>query len=338
MTHTSTTPGRHLLPLLATRLHGVMAFAGLSACLLLASAPAAQARKARSLSRYGIAPGGYSGITSLGDGRYAVVSDRDAQAGFHVWRIDIDTVTGRLLDVVDEGFRAEPGRRERDAEGVAYCPARQSVLVSGEADKAVLEHRLDGRLTGARLAIPQDVAAAMSQNGGLESLTYDTVSHHFWTMNETPFLIESHSLRLHLMQFDDQLRLTASYPYYMQEGRARNAGRDYYHGVSAMAALPDGTLLVLEREARIAPHYQGSRCWCSLFRFAPDTGEKQLVGQWNSRFGLMNTRFANYEGICLGPRLQDGRLTLLMVADSQCGYGRGPWHLRDLLQVVVLDL
>lgn len=338
MTHDSLTPGRHLLPLLAARLRGVVALVVLIASLLLVASPAAQARKARSLTRYGIAPGGYSGIASLGGGRYAVVSDRDAQAGFHVWRIDIDPVTGRLLDVIDEGFCAEPGLGERDAEGVAYCPARQSVLVSGEADKAVLEHRLDGRLTGARLAIPTDVAAAMGANAGLESLTYDSVSHHFWTMNESPLLIESHSRRLHLMQFADDLHLTASYPYYMSEPRAHNPGRDYYHGVSAMAALPDGTLLVLEREARIARHYQGSRCWCSLYRFTPATGDKQLVGQWNSRFGVLNTRFANYEGICLGPRLQDGRLTLLMVADSQCGYGRGPWHLRDLLQVVVLDL
>ena len=304
--------------------------------LVLLGQPVA-ARKARRLGRYGIVPGGYSGITALGGDRYAVVSDRDAQAGFHVWHITIDPVTGRLQAVTDEGFRAQPGRSERDAEGVAYCPARHSVFVSGEADNAILEHRLDGTLTGARLALPREATSFLAPNRGYESLTYDTVAHHFWTMNESPMLIESHSRRLRLMQFADNLQLTASFPYYMEEPQSRGRGRDYYHGVSAMAAMPDGTLMVLEREACIARHYQGSRCWCRIFQFTPATGEKRLVGRWNTRFGVFNTRFANYEGLCLGPRLRDGRQTLLMLTDSQCGYGRGPWKLRDRLRVVVLN-
>ena len=310
---------------------------GLAVAFLLLAGQSALGRRDSRLGRYGIVPGGYSGITALGGDRYAVVSDRDVQAGFHVWHIAIDPVTGKLQSVTDEGFRAQPGHRERDAEGVAYCPARGSVFVSGEADNAILEHRMDGTLTGNRLAVPKSIVAALAPNRGFESLTYDTVSHHFWTMNESPSLIESHSRRLLLMQFADDLSLSASFPYYIEEGQARSAGRDYYHGVSAMAAMPDGSLMVLEREARIARHYQGSRCWCSIFRFHPATGEKRLVGRWNTRFGVFNTRFANYEGLCLGPRLQDGRLTLLMLTDSQCGYGRGPWHLSDRLRVVVPD-
>ncbi len=315
----------------------VLRSVGVAAVLLVLVGSPVFGRKARRLSHYGVVPGGYSGITALGGDRYAVVSDRDTQAGFHVWHIAIDPVSGRLQSVIDEGFRAQPGHRERDAEGVAYCPARRSVFVSGEADNAILEHRMDGTLTGSQLDVPKEMSAMLASNRGFESLTYDTVSHHFWTMNESPLLIESHSRRLKLMQFADDLSLSASYPYYMEEGKARSAGRDYYHGVSAMAAMPDGSLMVLEREARIARHYQGSRCWCSIFRFVPATGEKRLVGQWNTRFGIFNTRFANYEGLCLGPRLQDGRLTLLMLTDSQCGYGRGPWHLSDRLRVVVLD-
>lgn len=306
--------------------------------MLMSSSPCLQARKTHRLGRYGINPGGYSGITALGADRYAVVSDRDAQAGFHVWRIVLNPENGALEDVCEESFRAQEGHVERDAEGIAYCPSRKSVFVSGEADGSILEHRLDGTLTGSRLAVPAQVVSSLAPNRGFESLAYDSVGHHFWTMNESPLLVESNSLRLLLMQFDDQLRLTASFPYYLQEPVSRDTGRDYYHGVSAMAALPDGRLLVLEREARIARHYQGSRCWCTLFCFTPSTGEKQLVGQWNSRFGLFNTRFSNYEGLCLGPCLQDGRLTLLMLSDSQCGYGKGPWHLRDRLRVVVLDL
>lgn len=290
------------------------------------------------LGGFGIPVGGYSGITSLGGNLYAVVSDGDTQAGFHLWWIEIDKQSGKVRSVVDEGLRAHPGKNARDAEGVAYCTARKSVFVSGEADNAILEHRMDGTLTGRYLHLPKSVVTALCPNRGFESLTYDSVSHHFWTMNESPLMIESHSRRLMLMQFDDSLRLSASFPYYMDEPQARNGGRDYYHGVSAMAAMEDGTLMVLEREARIAKHYQGSKCWCRLFRFNPQTGEKFLLRQWRSRFGVFNTRFANYEGLCVGPRLQDGRQTLIMLADSQYEYGKGPWHLRDRMMVVVLDL
>ena len=198
---------------------------------LLLSSLCAQARKGHRLGRYGIVPGGYSGITALGDDRYAVVSDRDKQAGFHVWHIVLNPQTGALEDVCEESFRAQEGNMERDAEGVAYCPARQSVFVSGEADGAILEHRLDGTLTGAHLAVPDQVVTSLASNRGFESLTYDSVHHHFWTMNESPLLIESDAQRLLLMQFDDQLRLSASFPYHMQAPISQDSGRDYYHGV-----------------------------------------------------------------------------------------------------------
>ena len=85
---------------------------------LLLSSLCAQARKGHRLGRYGIVPGGYSGITALGDDRYAVVSDRDKQAGFHVWHIVLNPQTGALEDVCEEPFRAQEGNMERDAEGV----------------------------------------------------------------------------------------------------------------------------------------------------------------------------------------------------------------------------
>ena len=43
--------------------------------------------------------------------------------------------------------------------------------------------------------------------------------------------------------------------------------------------------------------------------------EKTLLTRFNTSF--MN--LANYEGMCLGPVLPDGRQTLLLLADSQDG-------------------
>ena len=75
-----------------------------------------------------------------------------------------------------------------------------------------------------------------------------------------------------------------------------------------------------------------------LVRFRPAEGERRELAEWTSRFTLTDTRFANYEGMCLGPVLADGRQTLLLLSDSQAGMGRLFWHLRDRLMVVPVRL
>ena len=51
-----------------------------------------------------IPAGGYSGITWLGEDRYAVVTDNAAHDGFFVFRIQIDSL-GCIVDVSNDGFR-----------------------------------------------------------------------------------------------------------------------------------------------------------------------------------------------------------------------------------------
>ena len=52
------------------------------------------------------------------------------------------------------------------------------------------------------------------------------------------------------------------------------------------------------------------------------------------RFGKMN--LANYEGMCLGPKLNDGRQTLILIADSQNGMGNWMYHIKDHIRIVIL--
>ena len=91
--------------------------------------------KPKDLGRWNIPPGNYSGITPIGDGRYAVVSDKEAQDGFFVFRIRQDERTGQVTEVVNEGFRGTDSalKSGRDAEGVAFVPEDSLVWVSGEA-------------------------------------------------------------------------------------------------------------------------------------------------------------------------------------------------------------
>lgn len=289
------------------------------------------------LKRWDIAPAHYSGITPLGGGRYAVASDEEAQAGFYVWNIRFDSLSGRVLEVADEGFRGVPFGLDRDAEGIAYCPARGTVFVSGEADQRILEHRMDGSLTGSELAVPEQYGTKnIRPNRGFEALGYDTERGLFWTCPESPLAGED-GLDIPLLCFgtDMQLKRTVSYP--IDAPKSHKKGRSHYHGVVAITPMADGSLLVLEREAHIARHYSGSRCWCRLYRFHPGEGTKRLLAKWTTRLTATNTRFANYEGMCLGPRLADGRQALLLIADSQGGYGRAIWHLRDRLKIIMLE-
>ena len=64
---------------------------------------------------------------------------------------------------------------------------------------------------------------------------------------------------------------------------------------------------------------------------------KRLLFTVTTRMNLLQQNFANYEGMCLGRRLADGRQTILLVSDSQGGYGRGPVHLKDYVRVLIID-
>ena len=62
-----------------------------------------------------------------------------------------------------------------------------------------------------------------------------------------------------------------------------------------------------------------------------------LIEQNNEKtfdFGSMN--LSNSEGMCLGPKLNDGRQTLILIADSQNGMGNWMYHIKDHIRIVIL--
>jgi hypothetical protein len=56
-----------------------------------------------------------------------------------------------------------------------------------------------------------------------------------------------------------------------------------------------------------------------------------LLAKWRTR----NLRFANYEGMCLGPVLDDGRQVVVLVSDSQNQYGS---LLKDWFRTLIVRL
>jgi len=292
-----------------------------------------------------IPAGNYSGITYLGNDRYAVVSDKSEHCGFFIFNIKLDSISGKILSIKNEGFRTD-STANRDQEGIAYFPKDNKIFISGEADNQVLEYDTLGHHTGRQLAMPEIYTKA-SHNYGLESLTYNATTHRFWTTSESTLPTDGEQSTstngvanvLRLQSFDDNLQPASQYLYIMDAPTAKRKAQYYAMGVSELCALDDGRLLVLEREFFVPKEKLGSYARCKLYETSPslaapgDTLAKVLLTDITTRLTLFSRSIANYEGICLGRRLADGSQTLVMISDSQNQY-RGV--LRDWFKVVVL--
>ena len=289
------------------------------------------------LNKWKIKPANYSGITYIGDSLYAVVDDKENRPGFFVWKVTQDVVTGDVMNVESLGFRGLDSLNYRDAEGIAYVHPTNTLWISGEKDQSIIEHNItDGLPTGRKAKVPSMFSLNNIQhNRGFEALGYDHVRNVLWTCTESSLRTDTAALiRLQSVTINgDSL---SQYLYYMDAPQAKNEGRNHTHGVSSICVEDDGTLLVLEREIRITKRYVGTCCWCKLYRYSLETGTKQLVDSWKTKINLLNTRFANYEGMCLGQPLADGRQTLLLISDSQAHAGRLFWHLKDYIKVIIL--
>lgn len=348
-----------------------LALLTISASLNVAAQTARELKQV-SLSKWGIGTSSYSGITSLGGNRYALVSDDTPADGFFIFRIDQNATTGEVTQVYMESFQGNShpkvnadGRSMRDCEGIAFFAPKGTLFISGEGDQRILEYNMDGQPTGRELNVPQIFSRQnIINNYGFESLCYDAHAHRFWTTTEStlpsdgPAASEAHPEAqnlLRLQAFDDNLQPVAQYAYRMDRGQSSDFGKIYVYGVSEMAPLPDGRLLILEREANVTHGGLSSTARCKLFWVNPQESEqidsntdlktldpnifldKHLLADWTTQVQPFHLNFANYEGMCLGRTLNDGRQTLLLVNDSQGGYRKGPFRLKDYIKVIVLS-
>ncbi|MCR4853811.1 MAG: esterase-like activity of phytase family protein [Prevotella sp.] len=300
--------------------------------------------------------GNFSGITWLGDDRYALVSDK-GDDGFYVFRLQLDTKKGKIKSAENVGFFST-GKPNCDAEGIAYVPETNTLFIGSEQTTSVRELSIDGKETGRQLEVPE-VFLHHQPNRGLESLTYDARNKTFWTVSESTLQMDGgHSLlqngkpeRLRIQSFDGSLEPRSQYAYLMDTPKKNKDGRNHVHGVSELTALPDGRLIVLEREFYVPKKRVGASVVCKLYVVNPSEGtplttdeplddnapflSKTLLCEWKTRMNLLHQDIANYEGMCLGPQLPDGRQTLILVADSQNRYGG---LMRDWFKCILLDL
>ena len=289
--------------------------------------------------------GNYSGITWLGGDHYAVVNDKSATAGFYLMTIRTDSITGDIIEVRADSFMT-CGLPNRDEEGICYVPQTNTVFVSGEGDGQILEYSMDGQLTGRKLTIPEVFTTAYG-NSGFEALTYNANTHRFWTTSENtleadgekPSIKKKIPNMLRLQSFGDDLQPAELYWYKTDSTAVKRKKGSRTLGVSGMVALDNGNVIILEREIRRTSKRIGSFVHVKLYLVNPSQqqpGEllqKQLLTEFRTRINVTRRSFANYEGICAGPKLEDGRLVLLLVADSQNQY-KG-W-LKDWFKTIVI--
>lgn len=271
--------------------------------------------------RLGITHGQYSGITHVSEDIYAVVHDKAVGGGIFFFTIGFNadgTVGPVTAFETDAG-----GAKGLDNEDIVYVPETQTLFVSAEGDQSIREYYLNGAPTGRQLRIPAPLLSPKA-NAGFESLAYhDGI---FWTTTESPLPGET----LHRLQ---SFHLSTLGPGKCWNYRAGEpsistaeaaSAQAHVYGISALTALPDGRLVVLEREVYVP---KGSvldmlktfSC-CSLFVIDPlHDNSPELKKTPLTQFYTSFMDIANFEGMCLGPVLPDGRQTLLLLADSQDG-------------------
>lgn len=214
-------------------------------------------------------------------------------------------------------------------------------------------------------------------NYNFESLAFDSVRQYLWTIPESTLRKDGQPAtpqnglanQLRLMRFDwgkikenrkkeeysEQVsskkdsRYMTPYAYQMDQPSTHKKADIYVMGVSELCALPDGQLLVLEREAFIPKIKIGAFCKCKLYlinplnsdgfsmeeKFSADTPflKKRLLTEWKTGLSLSKRSFANYEGMCLGPKLEDGSQVVILLSDSQDQYAG---VLKDWFKTIVI--
>ena len=318
------------------------------------------------MSKWKIPAGNYSGIAWLGDNRYAIVSDKQSADGWQEVTIDLNSKTGNIekMSYVASHFQTGTAGSARDAEGIALFPSASTLFISAESDQQVVEVDMNGIPTGRRLNIPEDAGISkIYGNYGFEALAYAPSVHRFWTVTENTLKADGAAsgygsnvpARMRVMAFGDDMSYLAQYPYITDAPTVSKEPKLYAFGIPALTALDDGSLLVMEREFYVASSYLGSYVRNKLYRTEPlkskpitfaddikamqpsDFIPKTLLAEFTTTL-LGSPDIANFEGMCLGPKLSDGRQTLLLISDSQDNYGNSLYHLKDYIRVVTLTI
>ena len=280
-----------------------------------------------------------SGITYAGGTVYYTVGGGSGR--LFKMAIDIDDRSGAIrsarfddssLQLKDENGTALSGT---DLEGVAVDGS--TVYVADENGPEISRHDL---ITGHRLArgTPTShqqlkVFANAVSNRSWESLTRQPDGSAIWTANEEALTVDGTlstttvGTVVRLQKFDADLNPVGQWAYVTDPVQGKSGSRFDRSGVVDLVALKDGRLLVLERSTG-----NGFRIQLYLVDFTEATD----VSDQYFKDGLLDKTFipvsktnlftktftsrdqvnSYFVGITLGPMLDDGSSSLILIADN----------------------
>jgi hypothetical protein len=295
----------------------------------------------------GTVVGGLSGISYNPDDQlfYLISDDRSAKnpARFYTARISLsDNGIGAVEFIGTRPFAGLPGAVPPDPEGIAVDTRRQRIYWSSEGarhlddgvllDPWVRVAGYDGAALG-EFALPPQLRMSTQDQGprdneSLEGLTLTPSGRYVFAAMESPIFAdgdmptEQAGALVRVTRFDAETGSPTAQFAYPVDPVSAGPGAD--NGVSDLVALDDGSFLTIERgygtrvEARIYRAVIGDADdvlgRVSLLGPPVRTMTKTLLVDLADVPGLDHVD--NVEGITLGPRLPDGRQSVVVVSDD----------------------
>ena len=260
------------------------------------------------MQQWNIPAGNYSGITPLGQHYYAVVSDKAPGLGYFVWHIQQDSLTGQVQRVTNYGFRpllppasllhsstsSSVSSISTDVEDIVFDAARGVLWVADEGAQTLTAYDTLTQQNISALAIPSYFSKdSIYENLGFEALTYDPRVQMWCSTSESPlrcdavhrpeYLPSTAPLNFRLTFWNATYNPIGFLPYQMAAAQLSQQARYYLHGIPALCLLPNGALLVMERELSVPRFFVGAKCSIRL-RLVPQTELSRIYAAANVSF------------------------------------------------------
>ncbi len=291
----------------------------------------------------------WSGITYAGDNLYYVVDDKTKK----MYSVTMKIAAGGSPKASNIAITNSWDIGVDETEGCAYDPGSGRIWISRESDSSIREFDLVSKKFVRTAPVPA-IFNRVRENFSLEALTISGDGLTMWICNEEALVCDGNRSSLtngtivRLTRFSrpsvhDNWTPSGQWAYKTERiaKEAQDHGNKVWYptgnpdgrrGVAALTALPDGTLLVLERGYFGWGEVADDLEW---YLYAVDS--EQFKSGWDisnlSKFSSLSTTTnqfkyvekkklwgdyktkTNYEGMCLGPSLSTNSVALVLVSE-----------------------
>lgn len=280
---------------------------------------------------------GLGGICYTGGTQYYAVDDSGGM--MQPATISINPSSGAITAAL---FSVAVHLGGTDLESIDYNAVNNSIFVSDESGATIKEYGLANTNYLSSVSVPS-VFSSYRSSYSLESLTIRGDGLEMWTCNEEalydispvvddgPLSTDTNGSLVRLQRFarnsvHDTWSSSGQWaylcdPYDVDSGFTESERS----GVSDLCVLPDGKLLVLERAADVDNAHARFRNRIYEVDFTGATDVSSIASLNGTNYTKVSKTLHwsdyfsdtyNFEGLCIGPRLDNNALSLLMVADG----------------------